>query len=407
MDIIIVAQYLRDIENFEGNNSRFVYLAKLLAENTNNSVEIVTSDFCHGNKTHFDRIGHLDSIKVTTCHETGYPKNVSLKRFASHRELAKNIRKYLKIRQVPDVMYVAVPSLDVAEVCAKYCASNNVRLIVDVQDLWPEAFQMVINLPVISGLGFLPMKRQADKIYAAADEIVAVSQTYANRAMQVNRKCKQGHCVYLGTRLEKFDALRSGVISPQKPENECWIGYVGTLGHSYDLTCVMDALNILYHQKGIQNIRFMVMGSGPLQERFQQYAERLKIPVTFTGMLPYEQMVPLLYKCDIAVNPIMHGAAQSIINKVGDYAAAGLPVVNTQECSEYRRLVAEYHIGVNCENGDAQGLASALEQLIINSELRTEMGQNNRRLAEERFDRATSYPEIMNLIEGDDRYRRN
>ena len=30
MDIVIVSQYLRDIENFEGNNSRFLYLANML-----------------------------------------------------------------------------------------------------------------------------------------------------------------------------------------------------------------------------------------------------------------------------------------------------------------------------------------------------------------------------------------
>lgn len=400
MDIIIVAQYLRDIENFEGNNSRFVYLAKLLAENTNNSVEIVTSDFNHGNKVHFKSIGHLDSVKITTCHEAGYPKNVSIKRFVSHRELARNVYKYLKTRQVPDVMYAAVPSLDVAKVCAQYCVSNHVRFIVDVQDLWPEAFQMVVNLPVISSIGFLPMKRQADKIYAAADEIVAVSQTYANRAMKVNKKCAQAHSVYLGTRLEKFDSLRDGQPLYQKPENGCWIGYVGTLGHSYDLTCVMDALNILYNQKGVQNIRFVVMGRGPLQEKFQQYAEQLNIPVAFTGMLPYEQMVPMLCACDIAVNPIMRGAAQSIINKVGDYAAAGLPVVNTQECPEYCNLVADYNMGINCENGDAKGLAEAMERLIAHPELRKEMGRNNRRLAEERFDRKVTYQEIVDLIEG-------
>ena len=30
MDIVIVAQYLRDIECFDGNNSRFIYIAKML-----------------------------------------------------------------------------------------------------------------------------------------------------------------------------------------------------------------------------------------------------------------------------------------------------------------------------------------------------------------------------------------
>ena len=398
MDIIIVAQYLRDIDNFEGNNSRFVYLAKLLAENKNNSVEIVTSNFHHGSKSHFESVGHLDPIKVTTCYETGYPKNVCLKRFISHRELAKNIYKYLKRRQVPDVMYVAVPSLDVADACAKYCATNKVRFIVDVQDLWPEAFRMVVNLPVISKVAFMPMERQANRIYAIADEIVAVSQTYLNRALQVNRKCRQGYSVYLGTQLQTFDDLRNNDIDCLKEKDEYWIGYVGTLGHSYDLTCVMDALSILYYQKSMKNIRFMVMGRGPLQEKFQQYAEQLNIPVTFTGMLRYEQMVPMLCACDIAVNPIMHGAAQSIINKVGDYAAAGLPVVNTQECPEYRNLVADYNMGINCENGDAQGMANAFEQLINQPKLRVEMGRNNRRLAEERFDRTVTYSNIVKLI---------
>lgn len=401
MDIVIVAQYLRDIENFDGNNSRFVYLAKMLAEDKNNSVEIITSDFYHGSKVHFKNIGDLDSIKVTACHESGYPKNVSLKRFWSHRELAKNIHKYLKTRQVPDVMYVAVPSLDVAEVCAKYCASNHVRFIVDVQDLWPEAFQMVVNLPVISDLGFLPMRRQADRIYAAADEIVAVSETYVNRALQANQKCTQGYSVYLGTQLKTFDDLRNNDVHYLKEKDECWIAYVGTLGHSYDLTCMMDALEILYSQDGIRNIRFMVMGQGPLKEKFQQHAENLKVPVTFTGMLPYSQMVPMLCACDIAVNPIMHGAAQSIINKVGDYAAAGLPVVSTQECPEYCGLITQYNIGIHCEDRDVRGVAKALKHLITHPELREEMGRNNRLLAEKRFDRMETYSQIVKIIQGE------
>lgn len=55
----------------------------------------------------------------------------------------------------------------------------------------------------------------------------------------------------------------------------------------------------------------------------------------------YPEMCGRLVACYIAVNPITHGAAQSIINKHGDYAASGLPVVNTQECEEYRNLVGE------------------------------------------------------------------
>ncbi len=37
-----------------------------------------------------------------------------------------------------------MPSLDVAKVAAKYAKENNIRFIIDIQDLWPEAFRMVL-----------------------------------------------------------------------------------------------------------------------------------------------------------------------------------------------------------------------------------------------------------------------
>lgn len=55
MDIVIVSQYLRDIECFESNNSRFVYIAKLLAMSKNNNVEIITSDYNHTKKKNLIR----------------------------------------------------------------------------------------------------------------------------------------------------------------------------------------------------------------------------------------------------------------------------------------------------------------------------------------------------------------
>lgn len=397
MDIVILAHYASVAAGM--SNGRFTELAQMLSKK--HLVEIVTSDFDHGRKSKIQLAHCRLPYKITLLHEKGYPKNICFQRFYSDYIFGKSVKKYLKTRKKPDVIYCAVPSLAAPYQAAKYCDKHSVRFIIDIQDLWPEAFEMVFRVPVLSKIAFAPFRYLANKIYAAADEIVAVSETYANRALQVNSKCEKGHSVYLGTRLEKYDALQAGAISYQKQEGECWIGYVGTLGHSYDLTCVMDALNILYHQKKISNIRFMVMGRGPLQEKFQQYAEQLDIPVTFTGMLPYEQMVPMLCACDIAVNPIMHGAAQSIINKVGDYAAAGLPVVNTQECPEYRNLVTDYNMGINCKNGDAQGMATAFERLINQPELRAEMGRNNRRLAEERFDRGTTYQKIVSLVEGE------
>ncbi|MFA9396912.1 MAG: glycosyltransferase family 4 protein [Clostridiaceae bacterium] len=397
-DILIIAHFAQ--VPGEAGNGRFHYIAEKM-NNENQTVEIVASSFSHNTKqqrtVNQDQLNSI-SYKLTMISEPSYNNNVSIKRLYSHYIMGKNLKKYLENRKKPDVIYCSVPSLDIGKVAAKYAKQNHVRFIIDVQDIWPEAFKMLLNIPLISNIIFYPMKKQADYIYKAADDIVAVSKTYVNRALEVNKKCKEAHSVFLGTELSYFDDLILPNRFKDKPISEIWLAYVGTLGKCYDLTCVIDALKIL-RVNGIRNIKFIVMGDGPLKSRFQDYARECKINAEFTGRLDYGKMVGILAACDIAINPISKGAANSIINKVGDYAAAGLPVLNTQECLEYKNLVDDYEIGFNCENNNSYDLAVKLMRLYRNPNLRKLMGENNRRLAEVMFDRKKTYTEITDLLE--------
>lgn len=393
MDIVILADFCGKLNRT--GNSRFIYLADILWKNHN--VEIITSDFQHGDKSHFTSEPQGYPYKITMLHEPGYPKNICLQRFYSHFVWGKNVKKYLANRKKPDVIYCAIPTLQTSYEAAKYCKKHNIRFIADVQDLWPEAFQMVFNIPVLSSLIFAPFKWIANGIYKRADEVVAVSDTYVNRALSVNKTVKKGHTVFLGTDLQTFDEnVKNNPV--QKPDGEVWLAYCGTLGASYDLTCVFDALDLV-REKGIVPPKFVVMGDGPRRNEFESYAQKKNLDVVFTGRLPYDQMCGRLCACDITVNPIVHGSAGSIINKHSDYAMSGLPVLNTQECEEYRKLVSEYNMGFNCINGNASDLAEKLILLIQDEALRLEMGKNARRCAEEKFDRKNSYSEIISCIE--------
>ena len=106
----------------------------------------------------------------------------------------------------------------------------------------------------------------------------------------------------------------------------------------------------------------------------------------------------MLYACDIAVNPITHGAAGSIINKHADYVAAGLPIINTQESEEFRRLIDDFEMGINCENGNSKEVAQAIQKLIQDTGLRKKMGLNARKCAEQCFDRKTTYRNLTSII---------
>ncbi|MBR6896655.1 MAG: glycosyltransferase family 4 protein [Lachnospiraceae bacterium] len=397
MDIVIISEFCEDFS--ETDNDRFLYLAKMITgiENAtcNNNVEIITSSFRHTTKSQRRETVSKWPFNVTFVSEPGYPKNVCLKRFYSHYVWGRNVIKYLKNREAkPDVIYCAVPSLTGPNLVAKYCENEDIRFVIDVQDLWPEAFRMSLNVPIISDIVFSPFKALANGIYKRADAICAVSDTYCKRAVSVNKKNSDTTTVFLGTELAVFDKYAKEKPILEKKEDEIWLAYCGTLGSSYDITCVIDALSILNYPK----VRFIIMGDGPKKAEFERYAAINDVKTVFVGRLKYDEMCSLLSACDIMVNPIAHNAAQSIINKHADYAASGKPVVSTQESREYRKLIKDYRMGFNCKNSDAGDLANKIKTLADNPKLRTRMGDNARKCAEACFDRKNTYKSLLNVI---------
>lgn len=413
MDILFIADFCGGLDG-QGNN-RFLYLANMLCKE--HEVEILTSDFNHGKKAYFSDLPSDFPFKVTMVHEGQYRKNVSLHRLYGHWIWAKNVQRYLDARKKPDIVYAAVPPLMAAYLAAKYCENNGIRFIIDIQDLWPEAFKTALQVPIISSILLAPFHFLANGIYKHADKVIAVSNTYVSRALQANDKCKSGLTVFLGTELKAFDknARENAIagLNDAKPEycerlpadnkgsangqvvkqkDEVWIAYIGNLGNHYDLDTVFSALSKLNDGK----LKFIVMGDGERKKAFEKNPEGLNC--VFTGRLPYSQMCGMLAACDIAVNPIRKGSCQSIINKHADYAAAGLPVLNTQECVEYKELVDSYHMGFNCECENAEDLADKLKILANNEKLREEMGKNARRCAEDWFDRGKTYRLICKAI---------
>ena len=171
-------------------------------------------------------------------------------------------------RKKPDIIYCSIPSIDAAYYVTKYAKKNNIKLIIDIQDLWPEAFKMVLNIPIISDIIFYPMNKKANFVYKNADEIIGVSETYVNRALKVNKKVEKGLSVFLGTDLNYFDSL----IKSSKKYNNFTIVYVGTLGHSYNIKLIIDALEQV-RLKYNKNINFLIMGDGPLKNEFQSYSK--------------------------------------------------------------------------------------------------------------------------------------
>lgn len=110
-------------------------------------------------------------------------------------------------------------------------------------------------------------------------------------------------------------------------------------------------------------------------------------------------MIKLCRQCDMVLNPIIAGTASSVINKVGDYAAMGIAVVNTQDNMEYRELVEKYNAGFNSVPENSESIAECIEKLYLDKKLCSEMGKNNRKMFNDLFDRSKTYKIIVDCIE--------
>lgn len=390
--VVLISNYYHFAQ--EKSSSRYRELVEMLCREHDMEVEVITSNFyqrTYRHRTNLDELCKNIPYKATFIDEPGYSKSVCVERLLSSYRFGKGVIKYLKSQAKPDVIYLVIPTLDAARFVSKYANDNHIPLIIDVQDLWPEAFKIVLNIPILSDIAFAPFTWLANSIYKRADAVCAVSQTYVDRVLQVNRKCTEGNAVYIGINLKTFDQYAQ--CAEPKGSDRVKLAYCGSLSKSYNIKLVIDALSMMENPP-----LFVVMGDGNDREEFQAYAREKKVEVEFTGFIPYEKMCAKLCSCDIVVNPIVGTSVASIINKHGDYAASGLPVINTQNSPEYCSLVDEYHMGINSVNEDARALAGKIQVLIDNQELRLEMGKNARKCAEERFDRARTYQKLVETV---------
>ena len=403
--IITMGVKLKDEKGY----TRFGYLAEFLTK-AGFQVDLITTTFQHWEKAQRDlkKIqADIDAgeypFGLRFIYEPGYKKNVDLARVRSHKIAAKNLKKMLEAKpedgKDDDLLYAEIPPNDVARVAAEYGVAHNIPFVADVNDLWPEAMRMVLDIPVVSSILFHPLQRDAEKVYSMVSGVVGTSDEYRDRPFKNQKRNVPKVTVYVGNEIKTFDeGAEKNKESVAKPEGEFWVSYAGTIGTSYDIRTMVLAGEELI-RRGHSDIKIKILGGGPMKDELEKLAKDMKIEnVEFVGYAPYDKMAAYLAESDILVNSFVKKAPQSIVTKIGDYLAAGKAMINTCMSPEFRNKVEADGFGVNIMPEDVEILAGAIEDLYNNDEKRLAMGKRAREIAEEQFDRPKAYKKIRNLI---------
>jgi len=384
------------LEGEKGLN-RIFFLANLVSQN-GFDVELITSKFHHWSKSFRNEETRIvnEHLKITFLDEIGYKKNIEPKRIISHYILAQNVEKYLADKDY-DLIYCAIPDNKVARKSGEYAKKKGIPFIVDVEDLWPEAMRMVLDVPVLSDILFSYYTIDAKKTYQLANGIVGSSETYMFEPKKYNVEVEKSITVYVGNDVARFDnGVKENYDKVNKPEGEYWVSYAGTLGSSYDIATLIKACKVI-EDNGNKNLKLMILGDGPLKEEFEQIAKD-QHNVVFLGYTKFELMAAYLAKSDIVVNSIVKKAPQSFVSKIGDYLASNTPMINTCIDPEFWYTVEDKHFGVNVEPENVEAMVNGINYLISIPKECKEMAKVGRQFCEEKFDRSKSYLNIVNLM---------
>lgn len=160
--------------------------------------------------------------------------------------------------------------------------------------------------------------------------------------------------------------------------------YSGNLGLYYEFETILRAAELLRNDP----FRLVLVGGGGKKEWIRREIERRGLENTL--LLPYQPFETLnesLNACDASLVTIDRGVEGiSFPSKLYSSLAVGKPIFALSEAtSELRDIVDRHRVGRWFELGDAEGVVAACRELMQDTEQCRIMGENARRLFEQRY----------------------
>ena len=220
-----------------------------------------------------------------------------------------------------------------------------------------------------------------DKLVDAARAIITETD-YAKEFLQEHfpKRADRIHRIYNGLNLAEFRRADFSSASPT-------IIAVGRLIDKKGFADLIQACRLLV-ERG-KSFRCQIFGEGPLEEKLCRQIEELNLQncVELPGPKPQHEIRKYLAAGTVFVLPSVidpEGGRDNLPTVIMEAMATGLPVVSTG-IGGIPEMVIDNETGVLVSAGDADGLADAIDRVIIDLALAKKLGQAGHERAETLF----------------------
>jgi glycosyltransferase involved in cell wall biosynthesis len=184
------------------------------------------------------------------------------------------------------------------------------------------------------------------------------------------------------------------------PESATLVSYIGTIGMAHGLRAVLDAAARLLGDA--RDVRFLIVGDGAeLPQLRAAVADRRLTNVTFTGLVPREEIPSLHAASDIALVTLRRSDLFKTVlpSKMFEAMAAGRPIVLGVE-GEAREILREAGAGIAVTPDDVEAMVSAIRRLADDAALRRRLGRSGGEYVAREFSRQAWARKYLDILGG-------
>ena len=175
------------------------------------------------------------------------------------------------------------------------------------------------------------------------------------------------------------------------------IGIIKSIEPHNGIEFLIDAFNILIKKK-VNNIELNIDGTGSVENRLRKMVKGYKLEnkVNFFGHVSHNRILTHYQKLSIFVCPSLR---ESFGVSVIEASASGLPVI-ANNIGGLKEVVQHKKTGYLLDTTDHEKLAKYLEKLIVDDDLRFNLGQNGRDFVKQNFNWDTNVKKMLNAYRG-------
>lgn len=287
-----------------------------------------------------------------------------------------------------DYILCESPPLFLGYTAMKLSRKLNAKLIFNVSDLWPESAE---KLGLVSNKLFLKMAYNLEARCYNKSVLVTGQTQGIVKDIKTRFPHKDVYWLPNGVDLERYapESVQPHGLRKKYGINDSDLVffYGGVLGHAQGLEIIIQAASKL---KDRDNLKFILMGSGPLKDDLMQLSTQLDTKnVIFADPVSRTEMGGIIKEIDVSLIPLRNlplflGAIPS---KIFEILAMEKPILLGVKGEAKDLFITEGKAGWAFEPEDTEDLVSRINEICNSADEIVNYGKNGRAYVAKKFNR--------------------